>query len=97
MELFQNYLSLHFVTLLHCKIHWIMTSPSDDNVLKKEGNNLLTRDLKEIWRESDTLNWIRGGEFSNCQNCKKGCEFSCPLARSERKEEYHCSFERRTN
>ena len=85
---------------IHCTIDPygdIKLCPSDDNVLKKEGNNLLTRDLKEIWRESDTLNWIRGGEFSNCQNCKKGCEFSCPLARSERKEEYHCSFERRTN
>lgn len=85
---------------IHCTIDpygVVKLCPSDDNVLKREGNNLLENDLREIWKNSQILNWIRGSEFTKCQKCSKGCEFSCPLTRSERKAEYKCSYERRTN
>ena len=56
------------------------------------GNNLLEKDMKQIWKDSSVLNWIRGAEFIKCQRCGERCEFSCPLARKERKEEFICSF-----
>lgn len=81
---------------IHCTVDpygEVKLCPSDEAGLKKEANSLLKKDLRTIWKQSEILNWIRGGSFQNCQNCGKNCEFSCPLARIERKEEYTCSYE----
>lgn len=89
----------HFIICGAGKIHCtvdpygdVKLCPSDEHVLKEEKNNLLEKDMKQIWKDSSVLNWIRGAEFIKCQRCGERCEFSCPLARKERKEEFICSF-----
>lgn len=80
---------------IHCTVDPygdVKLCPSDEHVLKEEKNNLLEKDMKQIWKDSSVLNWIRGAEFIKCQRCGERCEFSCPLARKERKEEFICSF-----
>ena len=80
---------------IHCTVDPygdVKLCPSDEHVLKEEKNNLLEKDMKQIWKDSSVLNWIRGAEFIKCQRCGERCEFSFPLARKKRKEEFICSF-----
>ena len=85
---------------IHCTIDPygnVKLCPSDEGALRKEGNNLLETDLRQIWKKSKVLNRIRSSAFRNCQSCEKHCEFSCPLTRTERKEEFRCSYEGKAN
>lgn len=79
---------------LHCTIDPygnVKLCPSDTNLLKSEGNNLLKQSLKDIWQNSKVLNEIRSRKFSNCNGCENSsCENRCPVKRFRKFNSLKC-------